>query len=329
MVLPLAVQRRGPLRHLTWLGGEFCDYGAPLLADGFAGLVTPERFRLIWRQVTEFLQQDRRFRHDLVELQKMPETICGQPNPLCWLDVQLNPSGAYLTQLSGSWEEFYAGKRSSATRRRDRTKRKRLAEHGEIRLLSADDGDQVSRTLNTLFEQKSRSFARMGVRDIFKPASHRDFLLDLATSPKSRSLAHVSRLEVGATTVAANLGLVYRGRYYHLLASHDDGETSRFGPGIVHLHGLLQHAIDSGCREFDFTIGDERYKQDWCDTKIELYDHIASASMLGWPVATAALSVRRIKRVIKQTPLLWRLVTKARAALGGGGKPKRADEAVD
>jgi CelD/BcsL family acetyltransferase involved in cellulose biosynthesis len=329
MVLPLAVQRRGPLRHLIWLGGEFCDYGAPLLAGGFAGLVTPERFRLIWRQVAEFLQQDRRFRHDVVELQKMPETIGRQPNPLCWLDVQLNPSGAYLTQLSGSWEEFYAGKRSSATRRRDRTKRKRLAEHGEIRLLSADDGDQISRTLNTLFEQKTRSFARMGVRNIFKPAGHRDFLLDFATGPRSHSLAHVSRLEVGGTTVAANLGLVYRGRYYHLLASHDDGETSRFGPGIVHLHGLLQHAIDTGCREFDFTIGDERYKQDWCDTEIKLYDHIASATILGWPVATAALSVRRVKRVIKQTPLLWNLVTKARAVLGGGGKPKSANEAVD
>jgi hypothetical protein len=36
-----------------------------------------------------------------------------------------------------------------------------------------------------------------------------------------------------------------------------------------------------------------------------------------------------VKRVIKQTPLLWNFVTKARAALGSRGKPKRADEAVD
>ena len=329
MLLPLAVQRSGPLRRLTWLGGEFCDYGAPLLAADFAHCVTPERFCLIWQQVSQFLQQDRRFRHDLVELQKMPPTVGAQQNPLCWLAVQPNPSGAYLTQLSGTWDEFYADKRSSATRRRDRTKRKRLAEHGEIRFLSAEDGDQIARTLHTLFEQKTRSFSRMGVRNIFAPPGHQDFLLDLSTGPRSRSLVHVSRLDIGGVTAAANLGLVYGGRYYHLLASHDDGETSRFGPGIVHLHGLLQHAIETGCREFDFTIGDERYKQDWCDTEIKLYDHIAAASALGWPAAMATISLRRAKRFIKQTPALWNLVTKARAALGSGGRQKRADETAD
>ena len=31
-----------------------------------------------------------------------------------------------------------------------------------------------------------------------------------------------------------------RGRYYHLLASYDDGEVSRFGPGAAHLHDLMQ-----------------------------------------------------------------------------------------
>ena len=33
-------------------------------------------------------------------------------------------------------------------------------------------------------------------------------------------------------------------------------------------------AIDRGFRVFDFTIGDERYKRDWCDTEIKLYDTI-------------------------------------------------------
>ena len=52
------------------------------------------------------------------------------------LRVTINPSGAYLTHLAGDWETFYAAKRSSATRRRDRTKRKRLAEFGEIRFVN-------------------------------------------------------------------------------------------------------------------------------------------------------------------------------------------------
>jgi CelD/BcsL family acetyltransferase involved in cellulose biosynthesis len=327
MLLPLAVQRCGLLRRLTWLGGEFCDYGGPMLAADFSRRVDRGRFQLIWQQVTAFLQKDRKFRHDVVELVKMPDVVGSQSNPFCWLNVQLNPSGAYLTQIAGSWEEFYAAKRSAATRRRDRTKRKRLAEHGDVRVISAADGDSASRTLHTLFEQKSRSFARMGVRNIFEPPGHRELLLDLASDPKLRHLVHISRLTVGMAVAAANLGLLFRGRYYHLLASHDDGELSRFGPGIVHLHGLLQHAIETGCREFDFTIGDERYKQDWCDTEIKLYDYIGAATVWGWPGAAVTTVALRARRFIKQTPLLWNLVVKWRERRGGP-KGKQSEPAA-
>jgi hypothetical protein len=36
-----------------------------------------------------------------------------------------------------------------------------------------------------------------------------------------------------------------------------------------------------------------------------------------------------VKRFIKQTPLLWNWLTKARAALGSRGKQKRAGESAD
>ncbi len=77
----------------------------------------------------------------------------------------------------------------------------------------------------------------------------------------------MSRLDVGPTLAAANYGLIFRGRYYHVLASYDDGPVSRFGPGAAHLHDLMRYAIEHGCNEFDFTIGDEPYKHDWCDTE--------------------------------------------------------------
>ena len=80
------------------------------------------------------LQATPALRHDTIPLDKMPETIGAQPNPLLYLDVQLNPSGAYETALGADWEQFYTAKRSSATRRRDRTKLKRLGELGEVKL---------------------------------------------------------------------------------------------------------------------------------------------------------------------------------------------------
>src|SRR4051812_43333219 len=127
---PLAVAP-GLVRRLTWLGSDLCDYNCPLLAKDFAEQVTPAQFDELWKEICRRLQQQPQHRHDLVELRKMPETIGAQSNPFVRLEVGLNPSGAHLMPLHGTWDEIYNAKRSSATRRRDRTKRKRLGELGE------------------------------------------------------------------------------------------------------------------------------------------------------------------------------------------------------
>jgi CelD/BcsL family acetyltransferase involved in cellulose biosynthesis len=100
------------------------------------------------------------------------------------------------------------------------------------------------------------------------------------------------------------------------LASYDDGEVSRFGPGAAHLHDLMRWAIEHDLRVFDFTIGDEPYKRDWCDTEVKLYDFIAGVTRRGALVAAAMSAVARLKRSIKQTPLLWSLFSKVREIVG-------------
>ena len=59
--------------------------------------------------------------------------------------MQLNPSGAYETALGADWEQFYTSKRSSSTRRRDRTKLKRLGELGEVKFVDPHSQRRDSR----------------------------------------------------------------------------------------------------------------------------------------------------------------------------------------
>jgi len=73
------------------------------------------------------------------------------------------------------------------------------------------------------------------------------------------ALTRVSRLDVGTTTAATNLGLTFRHCYYPVQSSYHDGEIARFGPGRAHRHELLRHAIKRGFHKFDVTIGDEPY----------------------------------------------------------------------
>jgi CelD/BcsL family acetyltransferase involved in cellulose biosynthesis len=311
-ILPLAICSTGFVRELVWLGSDLCDYNAPLLAATFSERIGPAGFVPLWEAITRHPQ----LRYDLVNLTKMPKTVGAQPNPMLQLPVTTNPSGAYLTHLSGDWETFYAAKRSSATRRRDRTKRKRLAEFGEVKLVNPQSAADTLGTLDTLMAQKARSFARMGVGNLFARPGYAAFYRAAATDRATRHLVHVSRLDVGATAAAINLGLTYRNCYYHLLASYDDGEVSRFGPGAAHLHDLLHQAIDRGFRIFDFTIGDERYKRDWCDSELKLYDYIAAANWRGSAIAAPMHAAKSLKRWIKQTPALWNAFSAGRALIG-------------
>ena len=315
-LLPLAVRPAGFARELTWLGSELCDYNAPLLAATFSTRIDAKHFMAMWENIARCLQDNPRLHYDSIILTKMPETVGAQQNPMRHLGGTINASGAYLTHLTGDWETYYTTKRSSATRRHDRSKRRRLAEFGEVKFVNPAGDSETLRTLDALMAQKARWFAHMGVVNLFAKPGYAEFYRALASDPATRHLVHVSRLDVGATAAAVNLGLIYRDCYYHLLASYDDGEVSRFGPGAAHLHDLLHYAIDRGLRIFDFTIGDERYKRDWCDTELKLYDYIAPATWRGAFVAMPMLAAQRLKRRIKQTPVVWNLFSAGRALFG-------------
>lgn len=316
VILPLAIERRGFIRRLCWLGQDLSDYNAPLLARDFSQRVTPERFLGFWRDLKKRMRSDPRLRFDRIVFEKMPQTVGAQINPLTNFNVMPNANSAYITLLGDHWETFYRAKRSSATRRRDRAKRAHMSEFGEIRFRTATEPDDIRQTFDTLWEQKKRIFARKGIADFFAKPGYREFFADFASNPKSRDLAHVSRVDIGSTCAAANFAIAFGDCYYHVLSSYCDGKLAHYGPGTLHLRELLAYAIGRGLRRFDFTIGDEHYKLEWCDQRLNLFDYGAGASWRGWPASALWLLQRRLKRFIKQTPALWRLVCRLRSTLG-------------
>src|SRR5262249_24309116 len=95
-LMPLAVVP-GAVRRLSFLGSDFCDYNAPILASNFSDHVAPESFLRLWLKIRVLVMS--RYPYDLIELAKMPERVGGQRNPLLSLEVGLNPSGAHATEL--------------------------------------------------------------------------------------------------------------------------------------------------------------------------------------------------------------------------------------
>ncbi len=312
-ILPLAL-RPGLLRRVVWLGAALNSCSAPLLARDFSKIVSPMQFPLVWHRIIQFLRSE--LRHDLVDLDKIPETVGAQANPLLALRVTQHANDTYLSHMTGTWDEFYAAKRSSSWRKTDGKKRRRLAKFGEVQFVTADEPADIEQTLDALIEQKKSLYATLGVGNLFEQPGYREFYLDLASDPKCRDLVHVSSVKVGSAIVAASFGLTFHGNYDYVLAGYSGGELEACSPGTIHLQELMRHFLERGFKTFDFNIGDAPYKREWCDLELKLYDYLAPATMRGWSVAIVIRSARVLKRFIKRNPSIWPMFLKVRSLIG-------------
>ncbi len=312
-ILPLGLKRGLLGTRLVWLGGRLSDYQAPLISKAFSRRVMHGQFKGLWAQIREVLPE-----HDIVELNRLPEKLGEQANPFMQLgNLTEHASFAHMTRLKPTWDAYYNEKRSSGSKKRDRQKRRKLEEFGDVVLTTPQDKAEIAETVDALIAQKSATFARMGVANPFTQPGVRDFYMELATSEATKGFIHVARLDVGGKVAAANWGISFGGRYHYVLASYAENEEfSKRGPGMVQLMELMRHATETGHTEFDFTIGDESYKEDWCEVEIRLYDHVEATTVRGLLALLPALAYRRVKRFIKQTPVLWEAFTRLRAAAG-------------
>lgn len=313
-ILPLGVERGIVLNKLVWLGEGLCDYQGPLLGKGFSRHVSAAQFAGLWQNVREMLPS-----HQIVTLDRMPERIGEQANPFMTLgNMRRHASSAHLTMLKEDWASYYGEKRSSGSKKRDKQKRRKIEELGDVRFVTPGNAEERLSALETLVAQKSVAFARMGVANIFDKPGHLDFYRALASDAEAASLFHLSHLSVGGEAAAVSCGLSMGGSYFYVLASYDEeAEAARFGPGVVHLMELMAHATQTGHRVFDFTIGDEAYKDCWCEVEVPLFDYFEPNTLAGWAAVGPRIALLQAKRFIKQTPVLWQGFTRLRAAIGG------------
>ena len=319
-ILPLALAP-GRLRRVTWFGAFLSNSSAPLLAHDFAERITIAQFVGLWREIERLLRQN--LRHDLIALDKISETVGAQANPMLALELTPHANDAYLVHLTGSWDEFYAAKRSASWRKTDGKKRRRLAKQGEIAFTTATDRAEIERVIDALIEQKKSSYASLGVANMFEWPGYRDFFVDMATDSGRQGLVHVSSVSVGSTIVAASFGLTLHRNYDYVLAGYAMGEYEASSPGTIHLQELMRYFIERGFNTFDFNIGDEPYKREWCDTETKFYDYVSPVTVSGWAGAIVSHASRVAKRFIKRNPSIWPVIRKARAMVGSlRGSPK-------
>jgi CelD/BcsL family acetyltransferase involved in cellulose biosynthesis len=252
---------------------------------------------------------------DYALLTHVPPMLGASPNPFAALAVRPCGANAHGLALGQEWEAFYAGRRSAKTRGRLRGKERALAQSGPIEFSEITDTQQRAALATEMMALKAAQLtATAGLFNTFARRSVQDFFRALAGEADTGVL--VFRLSAGGRLVAAALGVVRQGCFYYQVPVYPDDALQRHSPGHILLMRLMQWAIERGCTRFDFTIGDEPYKAEWCDQTWVLGCGTLARTLRGRVGAGIALAQIAAMRQVKRRRGLYALAVRIRTALG-------------
>ncbi len=307
MILPLALERRVGVDALVWMGERDADYLAPLVDPAHGAALTDRRMTSLCLEIADAVPEAR-----ALIFERTVSRIGQTPNPLCRLAGAPHPCRAHALTLDSDWDTLYTAKRSRNTRKRDRQRRRRLEEMGALAFEIAEDTASRHRMLDAILAQKASWFAARGIIDPFAAPGASEFLHALIDEADAARHLHVSTLTLDGEVIAGNFGYLHDGELNAVIGSVTEGEAARHSPGTVLLHELFKWSIDNGLRSFDFTIGDEPYKKEWCDTELELVD-IRLPLTLSGVLALAPRAIRAAAvHTIKRSPRLYAFAHEAR-----------------
>ncbi len=305
-LLPMGVQTRAGFRTLVWLGAEHADYKGPLLDTDLAAQLTPETTRKLFGAAFRMVPGI-----DAVRLEDMPMDLDGAPHPMLAYPHQLGPSASHALTLEGGFDDLYDARRGSSSRKKLRQKQRRLEKAiGPTGMSISYSPHTRSKAIATLIRQKRTRLKEIGAADMFAAPEVRAFYRSLAE--QHPEICQLSTFEADGTILAANWGLVWGDRYYYVLSTITDGEYRAHSPGQLHLNNLIAWSIARGLSTFDFTKGDEPYKDDWCDITTDLFDVYLGLTIKGRVAAFTHAKTRKARRYIKQSPVLWPWAKKLR-----------------
>lgn len=310
MILPLGIERRHGVACLVWLGGDVSDYHGPLLSQNYQSLCTADFFQTTWQDIKVKLPS-----FDAILFEKMPATLGTQANPFVTLPCIPTASNAHFTHFGTSFDDFLKKKRSSKSIATEKRKHRRLQEYGQVEFIIARDSTSINHVLHTMIAQKGRSYKEMGVANLFADEGICDFFNALSMQEAPNGMVHLSALKLNDRIIATHWGVVYKKRFYHLYPTYEQSELTKYAPGGLLMWNLFEWCITNGVEIYDFTIGDESYKDQWCDQELGLFDCYQGRTALGHCYAVLFKLALRLKRKIKHTPALWEIAQRARLVL--------------
>lgn len=173
--------------------------------------------------------------------------------------------------------------------------------NGRLVFRNVTDVDQALELLPPFFAQHMERWRRERCPSLFLDGDNRRFYQALVRRLLPRGWLTFSVVEYNGHPIAFHLGFDYGDAFLWYKPSFDV-RFERRSPGNVMLRFLIEQAIRTGKKEFDFTVGDEAFKRRYsnlvrCNTNI-----LVSSGLRSHALMLAAHAAKRLVRLALGKP---------------------------
>ena len=135
--------------------------------------------------------------------------------------------------------------------------------------LSLDDKEKFRKEVfNFFLKNKSYKIQKTGKWDYTKYSKYVEFInLNLEDSHCICNAIYLNN-----QIISANIGFIDKETYYYIFPCYDD-KWGKLSPGSINLYFLIEELFKNKlCKRFDFTIGNEAYKEFWSNKSEYLFE---------------------------------------------------------
>ena len=318
MMLALEVVKEGVTTTARYPGGRHANGSFSASEEPIAGIGD------ILRETISRARPD----IDLLLLERNEPARNGIANPLLAETSQQSPNVALAVDLTGGFDAVLERNSGKRTRKKYRSQTRKFEAAGGHRRFAASTPQDVDRLLSAFYEMKAARFHQMGVTDVFAPEvvkrSFRHMFASALGSAKPEFVLH--GLEVGGVLRAVTGSSISGDRLTCEFSAFADDELSGASPGDFLFYENIREACEAGMAIYDFGVGDEHYKRQWCDMESRHFDFHLPLTSRGYAVSAIGRMSGAVKRTIKENQLVWSLLKRARRSrAGGAAADNRAD----
>ncbi|MBD8892885.1 GNAT family N-acetyltransferase [Roseibium litorale] len=291
MLLPIHIQRRGPLKVASFPDLGLADQGGPVIAR--ATDLTDTEMDALWHSFKGSLTNV-----DLITFKNIVPVLGPQLNPLYRLDCAEDDQTMLMLVMAEDGEQEVWRRRPVF--KEVRQKGKKLTAEG-VTFTEARTADERAEVLAFIREQRRLRFQAMGRTNSLEFPGRIGFYQDIADLEYENRNAVFLSLRTETEIVAAIMAFVTPDMINGVLIGMGGEKWHRMSPGVVLFAQAIEWAKENGLKQFSFGTGMQGYKQRFGPQEVPLKRIYLPLTQIG----SSLLKLRQLRQAIWN---LWRTI---------------------